>query len=66
MQICDLSDGQGSGDKRILRDAAAMMGLSPNCHQLVKRAIQFGSRIAKQTNVFYHGSNRKGKGETKI
>jgi asparagine synthetase B (glutamine-hydrolysing) len=65
-EICDLSDGQGSGDKRILRDAAALLGLSSQCHQLVKRAIQFGTRIAKQTNSFYHGSHRKGSGSAII
>lgn len=56
---------QGFGDKRILRDAAKLIGLK-GCTELVKRAIQFGTLIAKHTNVLHHGSNRKGKGETKL
>ena len=45
--------------------AARHLGLR-ECTYLVKRAIQFGTRIAKHTNVLYHGSNRKGKGEALI
>jgi len=62
---CDFSLPMGVGDKKILRDAALILGLS-NTAELVKRAIQFGTRIAKHTNVQFHGSNRKGKGTTKI
>jgi len=61
--ITDLSDEPGHGDKKILRQAARLLGLD-ECTYLVKRAIQFGTRIAKHTNVLYHGSNRKGRGET--
>ena len=60
--IADLSLGQGVGDKRILRGAARLVGLE-GCSDLVKRAIQFGTRIAKLTNVDHHGSHRKGRGE---
>jgi hypothetical protein len=42
-----------------------MVGLQ-NCTLLVKRAIQFGTRVAKHTNAKYHGSNRKGKGDMKL
>eukprot|EP01035_Chromulina_nebulosa_P017039 gene17039-22547_t len=63
--ICDLNQEQGCGDKKILRDAAKLIGLS-NSTKLVKRAIQFGTRIAKNTNKLYHGSNRKGRGDSKI
>ncbi len=55
----------GEGDKKILRDAAASLGLSLTS-QFVKRAIQFGTRIAKATNQQYHGSHRKGNGSHKI
>lgn len=65
LDIADLSLPQGQGDKKILRAAAASLGLR-TCSQLVKRAIQFGARIAKLTNRQYHGSHRKGKGQTKI
>ncbi len=55
----------GIGDKKILRDAAKLLGLT-NSTELVKRAIQFGTRVARHTNVKFHGSNRKGKGTTQI
>jgi Asparagine synthase len=63
--IADFSLGQGEGDKLILRDASRLMGLT-TCTELVKRAIQFGTKIAKLTNVEYHGSNRRGSGEDQI
>ena len=63
--IADFSLESGEGDKRILRETAKKVGLS-NAADLVKRAVQFGSRIAKHTNQINKQSNRKGKGETKI
>ena len=63
--IAELGGENGSGDKLILRNAARMLGLN-ECTYLVKRAIQFGTRIAKHTNMMFHGSNRKGKGDTKM
>ena len=63
--IADLGGEEGSGDKLILRNAARMLGLN-QCTYLVKRAIQFGTRIAKHTNMKFHGSHRRGKGDTKI
>jgi hypothetical protein len=54
---------QGYGDKMILREAARAAGVSDRCVHLVKRAIQFGTRVAKHTNLQCHGSNRKGKGD---
>ena len=53
------------GDKKILRTLAYNLGLK-NTSLVVKRAIQFGTRVAKHTNVLYHGSHRKGKGDTRI
>lgn len=55
--IADLDLDPGIGDKAILRGAARLLGLN-QCTLLVKRAIQFGTRIAMHTNVMYHGSNR--------
>lgn len=55
----------GTGDKRILRQAALALGID-QCSYLVKRAIQFGTRVAKHTSVEYHGSIRKGKGTHKV
>jgi len=63
--IADLSEPPGVGDKRILRDAAKVLGLSTSS-QFVKRAIQFGSRIAKLTGTSSHDSKRKVKGTTRL
>lgn len=61
-QIADLSQERGVGDKMVLRRAAAMLGLS-GVSRLAKRAIQFGSNIAKLSNKESMGSNRRGKGD---
>lgn len=63
--IAHLDLPQGVGDKRILRDAASSLGLK-QCTALVKRAIQFGTGVAKNTNILYKTSNRKGSGQAKI
>ena len=60
--LCDLRLPPGVGDKRLLRVAARMLGLGPST-TLVKRAIHFGSRIAKQSNVATFGSNRAARGD---
>jgi hypothetical protein len=52
----------GVGDKFILRVVASMLGLA-SAAALVKRAIHFGSRIAKQSNVHTFGSNAAAKGD---
>jgi hypothetical protein len=65
-EIADLSLAAGTGDKMVLREAARLLGLSPRCCGLVKRAIQFGTRVAKHTNKKVLGSNRKGKGDLKL
>ena len=46
--ICDFRLPPGSGDKRILREAAKCVGLRESCC-FPKRAIQFGSRISHLT-----------------
>ena len=63
MSVCvlqvDLSQPRGTGEKRLLREAAALLG----CHgaaSLPKRAIQFGSRmalLAGSSNSREHGSD---------
>lgn len=57
LQVTDPRKDRGIGDKQILRVAARMLGLTQSS-RLVKRAIQFGSRIAKQSNIHCFGSNR--------
>lgn len=59
--ICDFSMDPGQGDKRILRLVAQRMGMT-TASGLVKRAIQFGSRIAHLSDKQHFGSRRKAKG----
>uniref|UniRef100_H3G7C2 Glutamine amidotransferase type-2 domain-containing protein n=1 Tax=Phytophthora ramorum TaxID=164328 RepID=H3G7C2_PHYRM len=47
--LCDADLPRGVGDKRALRVVAKTLGLR-SCAGLAKRAIQFGSRIAKVSN----------------
>lgn len=62
-RLCDWQDFRGKGDKRMLRLLAEKeLGLRISCG-FEKRAIQFGTRIAKQTNVLKFGSNRKANGK---
>jgi len=59
--VADLDEPPGVGAKRVLRDVAADLGL-PRVATLVKRALQFGTRIAPFSNRLCFGSNRKGDG----
>lgn len=63
--ICDLELERGQGDKRVLRVAARRLGLE-SCTRLAKRAIQFGSRIAKHANARAFGSQRQAAGDAKF
>ncbi|XP_017223437.1 uncharacterized protein LOC108199924 isoform X2 [Daucus carota subsp. sativus] len=56
-EIADLDQPSGVGDKRILREVAKLLGLY-EAAVLPKRAIQFGSRIARESNRQNFGSNR--------
>ena len=58
LDICDMDRPQGEGDKLILRLVAKRIGVE-KCSSLVKRAIQFGSRIAKCSDTDRFGSSRK-------
>ncbi|XP_048501854.1 uncharacterized protein LOC104895781 isoform X2 [Beta vulgaris subsp. vulgaris] len=56
-EIANLNQPSGTGDKKILREVARLLGLSEAATQ-PKRAIQFGSRIAQKSNRMNFGSNR--------
>nr|XP_043624661.1 asparagine synthetase domain-containing protein 1 isoform X2 [Erigeron canadensis] len=56
-EIADLRQPSGVGDKKILREVARMLQLH-EAAVLPKRAIQFGSRIARESNRKNFGSNR--------
>ncbi|RLN51711.1 hypothetical protein BBJ28_00021524 [Nothophytophthora sp. Chile5] len=60
--LCDAQLPRGVGDKRALRLVAQTLGLR-SCAGLAKRAIQFGSRIAK---VSSSTSNRQTQGDAKF
>ncbi|CAB9500743.1 Asparagine synthetase domain-containing protein 1 [Seminavis robusta] len=59
--VCDFSLPPGQGDKRILRLVAMRLGLQ-TASGMVKRAIQFGSRIAHVSDKKRFGSRRKAQG----
>ena len=63
--VCDFSLPPGQGDKRILRLVAHRLGLD-HAGGLVKRAIQFGSRISHVSDARRFGSRRKAKGQAGI
>ncbi|CAD6269719.1 unnamed protein product [Miscanthus lutarioriparius] len=56
-EIAKLDEPVGKGDKKILREVARLLGLQEAALQ-PKRAIQFGSRIARESNRQNFGSNR--------
>lgn len=62
--LCDGPGGEEdpSPDKWMLRQAASDRGLA-SCARFKKRAIQFGSRIARQTTERHAGSRRQVKGD---
>ncbi|KAF7827969.1 asparagine synthetase domain-containing protein 1 isoform X1 [Senna tora] len=56
-EVANLDQPSGIGDKKILREVAKLLGLY-EAAVLPKRAIQFGSRIARESNRKNFGSNR--------
>ena len=62
---CDMAEAPGVGDKRLLREVARIIGVH-SCSTLVKRAIQFGSRIAKVSDRSRFGSCRQASGTAAI
>jgi asparagine synthetase B (glutamine-hydrolysing) len=62
---CNMLEAPGVGDKLLLREVARMIGVH-SCSNLVKRAIQFGSRIAKVSDRCRFGSCRQATGTADI
>lgn len=60
-QKFDLEEPRGIGDKKLLRHVAGVLLGLEGAARLVKRAIQFGSRIAREANTHNFGSHRSGK-----
>lgn len=56
--VADLREPQGVGDKMVIRGVAERLNL-PRAARRVKRAIQFGTRIARESNRREFGSGRK-------
>ena len=63
--ICDFSLPPGQGDKRVLRLVAMRLGLD-HASGLLKRAVQFGSRISHLSDSKRFGSRRKAKGKAVV
>eukprot|EP01017_Pseudomicrothorax_dubius_P013741 TRINITY_DN16158_c0_g1_i1.p2 TRINITY_DN16158_c0_g1~~TRINITY_DN16158_c0_g1_i1.p2 ORF type:complete len:114 (-),score=23.91 TRINITY_DN16158_c0_g1_i1:31-372(-) len=59
--LTDFTRPRGSGDKVFLRQLAERLGLKESS-LFRKKAIQFGTKLAKQSNIQKFGSNRKAKG----
>lgn len=57
----DFTDNRGEGEKKILRDILKEYGFKYGS-KFEKRAIQFGTCLAKKTNIKKFGSNRKANG----
>jgi hypothetical protein len=51
--LVDLTEPQRIGDKKILRDAACLLGIQRKYVYLEKRAIQFGAKIANKNVAGY-------------
>ena len=63
--VCDFDLPPGQGDKRLLRLVASRLGLD-HASSLVKRAIQFGSRISHLCDSKLYGSRRRAKGQAVV
>ena len=65
-QIVDFGKPRGEGEKYLLRKVAKDIAGFNLSYKFEKRAIQFGTRIAHQTNVHKYGSNNKANGKAQF
>lgn len=64
-QVTDFDKGRGIGEKILLRKVCSLVGFNISC-KFEKRAIQFGTKLAKETNIKKYGSNRKANGKAQF
>ena len=64
-EIADFSLPRGIAEKHLLRIVAGHLGLTA-CTTLAKRAIQFGTRLAKYTNRHAGESQRSASGTSSM
>jgi len=65
-QIVDFTKPRGEGEKYLLRNVAKNIVGFNLSYKFEKRAIQFGTKIAHQTNVHKYGSNNKANGKAQF
>ena len=65
-QIVDFNRPRGEGEKYLLRNVAKTISGFNLSYKFEKRAIQFGTKIAHQTNVHKYGSNNKANGKAQF
>jgi len=65
-QIVDFDKPRGEGEKYLLRKVAKDLVGFKLCYKFEKRAIQFGTKIAHQTNIHKYGSNSKANGKAQF
>ena len=56
---------RGIGEKCLLRNIGKLLGFE-KCYMFEKRAIQFGTKLAHETNKKKYGSNRKANGKAQF
>lgn len=64
-QVTNFDMKRGIGEKKLLRNIARLIGLNISS-QFEKRAIQFGTKLAHETNMSKYGSNRKANGKAQF
>ena len=64
-QVTNFKLQRGIGEKMLLRNVAKIKGFDL-CYMFEKRAIQFGTKLAHETNVKKYGSNGKANGKAQF